>query len=519
MKRLMLALVGLFVFASPAYADPVSSAIVGIAGWYASISVVGQALVQIGVGLALSAASMGLQYLLSGSGKSVEAAQREKPGVLIPERDGLLSSRVVYGEQVVAGGIFFQKTVADSGSTGPDIYVLGVTISEGVCESLDALIINGEECALDADGNPTTAPWYAVSGNNLKCSFRRGTTDQAIDPIIAARFPSEDANFRQRGICTVVLELNYGSDADEHIKLWGAGGIPQLAFKIKGKRIYDALSNAQDASDPTTWTWSDNATLVEVDWLMSDMGFEIDPADIDWSTVKRSATTDNEWVETLAGFERRGTINGLVDSTERNTDVLASMIQQNRGLIRRTLGTYTVKADTPAAAICTVHQGLLVGTLSYQNEPAKRSAINRIVTQFYPAVRYNQATEIPYEDATLIAADGETLEQRVSLRFCDSAPAAQRLAYALVQENRVGRTVTGVFDIAVLMAAGKPGQLLEAGDVIWLEMRAPYADINGLYKINSVEVGGDFNVTLSMSGTSANVIDGWNTSLEQELAA
>lgn len=49
-----------------ARADPVTGAIMAVAGWYASIGFVGQLLVQVGVGLVLSAASYGLSYLLAG---------------------------------------------------------------------------------------------------------------------------------------------------------------------------------------------------------------------------------------------------------------------------------------------------------------------------------------------------------------------------------------------------------------------------------------------------------------------
>lgn len=513
--RLLLAFALLLAFTLPAQADPVTAAIGGIAAWYASIGVVGQALVQIGVGLALSAASYGLQYLLSGGGKRIGQAQ-DRPGVLIPERDGLLDVRRVYGTAVVAGGVFFQKTVQDTSSSQPDIYVFGVTISEGICEELVSVIINGVECRIDASGNPIDAPWNNGGNYYLKVSFRTGTASQAIDPIILARFPTEDAEFRQRGIATAVIEMNFGTSADHHTELWGAGGIPQLAFKVKGLTVYDPRDLAQDPDDNTTWTWSENATLIEADWLRADIGFGIASGEIDWDSVAESADTDDEFVPTLTGIERRGTINGAVSAGEANTDVLSSMVQQNRALVRKTLGTYTIKADVAADPVATIHQGLLVGQLSYQNEPGRRAALNRVVTQFYPESRFNQSAEIAFEDAALIAADGETLEQRVSLRFCDSPSTAQRLGFALIEENRVGRTLTAVLDIAVLVAAGKPaGQMLEAGDVGWCEFDAPYDTINGLYKINGLEIGGDFTVTVAMSGTTEDIILGWSTALEQ----
>lgn len=528
MGRVLHAALLMLAMTVPAHAEPVTGAILGVASWYGSLSVVGQLAVQIGVGLALSAASYGLQYLLSGGGRRQQEAQQDAPGVQIPERDGLLEGSRLYGTHVVAGGVFFQKTIADSGSAKPNVYVYGLALSEGECDSLVSVIINGIECQIDSSGNPITAPWYNASGNFLKASFRPGTSTQAMDSIIAARWPTPPADFlpddaarlskwpefRQRGVCTVVLEMKFGANADQHTELWGSGGIPQIAVKLKGLKILDATDPNQSPSNPAGWKWQTNATLVQADWLTCDMGFAIDPAEIDWASVRESALLDAEWLPTLGGSEQRGTINGRITSSEANVDVLAAMAQQNRALVRKSFGTYSIRTDRIAEPVATIHQWLLVGDFSYRNEPDTRAAINRVVTQFLPESRFNQSAETVFEDPALIAADGQVFEQRVTLRFCDSAPTAQRLGFAMVKENRVGRTVTGVFDIAVLIAAGKPDQLLSAGDVIWLELASPYGDVNGLYEVNSLEVNGDFTVTVAMTGTTPEIFTGWSTAIE-----
>lgn len=532
MKRLLL--VALLLVATPAQAAPVAAAVAGVGAWYASIGVVGQFVVQIGVGLALAAASAGISYLLSGGGQRTSQAAGDstalasQSGVQDEERSGLLERRRLYGRQVVSGGIFFQKTIASGGTLNR--YVLGFTISDGICDALEAVIINGIEVLVDSVGNPQLAPWYDVTGNKFTVSFRSGANDQAMDPIIAARWPSPPADFhadddsatriakwakfRQRGVSTVVIDMDFGTTADIHTSLWGAGGIPDIKFRVRGLKVYNALDINADPDDASTWAWSDNATLIEADWLRSDMGFGVTSAEIDWRSIKASAATDAEWVPTLAGIEQRGRINGVVIGSEANDSVLSSMALQNRALIRRSFGKYTIRADSTRDPVMTIHQGLIVGALSFQNEPDTRAAINRVVAQFAPADKFNQSAETVYEDAALIAIDGQTLEQRLSLRFCDSSAAAQRLGYAQVTENRVGRTLTGSFDISVLIAPGKPnGQLLEAGDVsrIWF---AVYQAMNGLYTDTSIEIAQDFTVTLSLAGYDPAVIDGWTVALE-----
>lgn len=536
--KLRLLTLALLLSSSPVQADPISAAIAGAATWYASIGVVGQFAVQIGVGLALAAASAGISYLISGGGRRQEQAASDggnlasASGVQIEELSGLLERRRVYGEQVVGGGIFFQQTLANTGTL--DLFVKGFTISDGICESLVAVIINGVEVPVDAFGNPQVAPWYNVAGNKFKASFRAGGASQAMDPIIAARFPSPPADFypddadrvtkwakfRQRGVSTVVIEMQFGADADEHTELWGVGGIPDIKFKVRGLWVYDSRDRNSDVDDKTTWRWSDNASLIEADWLMNDMGFGVPATEIDWDTVEESAGIDDFWVTTLAGRERRGRINGVVLGSEANDAVLSSMALQNRATILRQFGQYTIRADRAADPVATIHQGLIVGELSYQNEPDTRAAINRVVSQFNPAEKFNQSAETVFEagadypDGNLITADGQTLEQRLSLRFTDSPPAAQRLGFSQIKENRVGRTATGKFDISVLHAAGKPnGQLLGAGDVVrvWFEV---YQAMNGLYSVTGIEIAQDFTVTLSLAGYTPTVISGWSDALE-----
>lgn len=534
LRRFFLSAATVLLLVGPARATGIEIAVAGIASWYASIGIVGQLAVQIGIGLALSAAAYGISYLISGGGQRQEQAAQDSgslsstSGVQIEELSGLLERRRLYGTQVVAGGVFFQETTGTGDAL--NIFVKGWTISDGICDALEAIIINGVEVPVDQFGNPQIAPWYDVAGNKLKASFRSGANDQAMDPIIAARFPSPPASFypdletaerdarwakfRQRGVSTVVLEMLFGDDAEHQTELWGIGGIPDIKFRIRGLRVYDSRNRYADPDDPTTFEWTENASLIEADWLRSDMGFNVAAGEINWGTVEVSADIDDRWIPTLAGRERRGRINGVVLGSEANDSVMASMALQNRALVRKAFGQYTIRADHGSEPVCTIHQGLIVGPVSFQNEPDMRAAINRVVSQFAPYDKFNQSAETVFENADLITADGQELEQRLSLRFCDSPAAAQRLSYAQIIENRVGGTLTVSCDISVLIAAGKPfGQLLETGDVvrIWFEV---YEAMNGLYSVTGLEIAQDFTVTVSLAGYDPAVIDGWSVALE-----
>lgn len=503
MRRI--AIIAATLWPTRAMADPVSIAatVTAVSSWWASIGVVGQAL--IGIGIALAAT--GISYLLN-AGRGQQQAQNENlPSVNIPERDGLLERVRLYGTSTTPGGVFYQKVTA----ADPSVYIYGVVISEGVCDGLEALIINGVECLLDDAGNPLTAPWRDGATAYLRASFRDGSDTQGKDTLIG----DKPSTFRQRGVCTVVVEMQFGADADQHAQLWGAGGIPQLLFRVRGLKVYDPRDAMMDANDATTWAWSDNASLVQADWMTCAMGFAIQPTLMDWQSVRESADIDDATMTTLAGSERVGRCNGRAFATESNADVLDSMGQQNRALIRQADGVFSIRSRLAVQdPVATVYQDQLVGDLAYQNEPDTRAAINSVTVEFAPASLFNQSGEVTYSDAALIAADGEEYNQRIALRFCDSPAMAQRLGYMMLTENRSGRTLRQSLDISAIMAPGKANRQLELGDVVRQDMRN-YTALNGTYVVNSIEVTTDFVAQLDMSGYDPAIVTGWSVDMEQ----
>ena len=532
--RWLIALFLLLVSTTAAHADPVSAiigAVTAVAQWYASIGVVGQLLVQVGVGLALTAASYGIQYLLGAAGQRQQQAAQDDRGVQLPEFDSLLEAGRAYGTVTVAGGVFFHKTVTAAGKSAPNRWLFGLTLSYGVCDGLVSISINGVECFFGPDGNAVTAPWFDGSISYLKASFRSGTDDQAIDPLILARFasppddfyPDDDsvsrtakwAEFRQREVCTIVLDAEFGVSADHHTELWGVGGIPQFLIRLRGLRQYDRTDPAQSVSDPTTWTWTDTATIAIEDYLCADMGGQVERADLNDIAASESIGIDRGFVATLDGVEERGRVNGLVRSTESPIDVLSGMAQQNRATLSKAEGQYIIRADRPASPVATIHkaQWLRQGAISMQNEPDTRAKITGVVAQFYPAERYGQQAETAYPGTAL---DDETAE-RQTYRFSDSAAATQRLAFAAITENQLGKTISGTFDISVLAASGKANRQLELGDVVNWDAPAPYDDMNGLYRVDGLAINSDFSVSLKLSGTSPDIINGWSTDLETPL--
>lgn len=522
MKRIALVLALLPCGTVPARADIISGAI-AIATWYSSLGAIGTLLVNV----AVTAALYGIQYLISNAGRNQANLQNEqRPGFELPEFESLLRVSRAYGTITSSGGVFFHRTVPGSGSSTPNRWLFGLALSEGVCDGLESIIINGVECSIGVDGNPQTAPWHDGSTAWFTTSFRNGADDQAMDPIIASYFssPPDDffpddgdrvtkwSKFRQRGVCTIVLDMDFGTDADHHTELWGTS-VPNIQIRFRGLRLYDRTDDAQDPDDASTWTHTDIATICLEDYMVAEIGAQVPRSKIDDWSAAQSIEIDRENIATLAGTEKRGRVNGKVSSEESPVDVLGTMSQQNRAIIGRSEADFTIRADRPASAVATIHKGLWRSQIAFRNQVDERSSISGVVAQFFPASRFNGQAETAYPGDAL----DDPNATRVNFRFCDSPSAAQRLAYAQMTEAANGRTISGTFDPAVLVAPGKTNGLLQVGDDVWFDAPAPYDAMSGLYKVDGLELSfADFSVNLALTGTSADVISGWSTELETE---
>lgn len=508
--KITLAVIACLLMTEDAVAGPaIAAAFPALAAW------AGTTLGTIVINTAIIAGSFGLQYLISRANQRQQDVQ-PPPSTRIPQRAAILDQRRVYGRMVVSGGIFFQKTIPGSGATNPNMLVIGYALSQGLCDGIEGLIINGTDCVIDELGNPDTAPW-STGGNHLQVAFRNGGDAQAMDSIIETMF-TEDEEFRQRGVCTLVISMFYGNDQDHHTELWGVAGLPDIKIRLRGLRCYDPRDGSQSFEDNSSWAWTRNASLIIADWLTCSMGFGIDPSLIDWDSVAASANIDDQLQDTLDGSEERGTIDGVVFSSQSNDQVLNELLTANRAIVIWSGGKWSIRSDAPSDPVCTIHQGLLVGEFSYTNEPDQRAALNTVHCRFIPAENNNEGATVDYIDDAALAADERIYDTTLGLPFTSSPATAQRLGYAIVAENRIARTFAGQFDISVLHAPGKNNKTLEPGDVIWLEF-ADYPAMGGAYRVTDIEITANFIVGISMVGYSRDILEGWSEELEEEFQA
>lgn len=445
-----------------------------------------------------------LTVALTGAQLALAALMRPKrpPGVDQSVKQNVRQAdapqRRIYGEVQTGGAVFFYE------ATKPFL-VVGYAYQVGEMEGVVGAKLNGKTFRIDATGAALDAPFFRPDGSvYLRVSFRSGTDDQVLDPIIAATFPGVPATFRQRGTATAVFQAHYGLTRDMHDELYGNGGGFEPLLRIRGAKVYDPRDPGQLVDDPATWRWTKTASLIIADYIR-DPKFGRVPFDrIDWDSVARSADRDDESVATAdGGWQARYTISGVVDTSQPPAEVLRSMLTSNRGRVVMTGGLMRIVSGGSAVEpVMTIHDGVVTGPVEARSGTARSNLVNRVKTEFVAPDREWQVANGPvYDRPDLQDEDGAIYEQSITLPFTETHQRAQRLAKAYLLDARFGRYVTLQCSLETV--------LLEAGDVVRLDLTwLPAAA--GLYTVEKAELSEGMNgVALSLSEYSDQIENGW----------
>lgn len=472
-----------------------------VAGLFASsflgtLTIGGFSLGQIG-GLLLTVALTGAQYAMAALQKPKRPPgvdQSIKQNVRAPDAP----QRRIYGTIESGGAVFFYE------SAKPFLYV-GYAYNAGPIDAVIGFKLNGKACRFDTSGAALDAPFYSADGSVfLRASFRNGADDQALDPLLAAGWPTLPATYRQRGTATAVFQAHYGFSRDQHDQIYGNGGGFEPRVTFRGAKVYDPRDSSQLRDDKTTWKWSDTASLIIADYVR-DPKFGRVPADrVDWESVALSADRDEEPVALAGGgWQKRYTINGVVDTSQQPAEVLRSMLTANRGRIVMTGGRMRiVSGGAQPDPVMTVHDGLITGAVEIRSGTARSNLVNRVKTEFIAPDREWQTANGPvYDRPDLQEDDGAIYEQSIILPFTEGHQRAQRLAKAFLLDARYGRFLTAQCSLEAI--------LLEAGDVVRVELTwLPSA--SGLYTVEKAELSEGFGgVALSLSEYSDDIENGW----------
>lgn len=485
-------------------AEPIST-IIGLTALISSIGVstavagaIGGAIVGVAISVGVNYAISALTRSSTGSGpispsSSASSFQGSAEATLnsqvikFNERQAVPSKRIIYGTAQVGGALFFEQVK-------PPYLYMGFLICAEQIDSFLKMWLGTTEIAfagltVGAAIDPLPIAGQPNYPGRLVASYRLGTASQPMDPLIHSDFPSLDTEFRQRGIATVVLRFDYGADFDEYTALWGQVSKPNPLWLVKGiampdPRIashvieYDPSDADAVAAARATWTWSNNAALVQAHYLTQRYGGRIDPRRVNWDKVAAAADWDDGLVYCKDGtYIKRHTIDGVVTLNQSPANVISGMISANRGFVLESSGMVWVSSSVPRTSIAAIHDGLLTGPVEYRAAKPKRDIANRVKVRFVAEDREYQTADGPVlVRSDLKAADGELLDATLDLPFTMDNRRAQRLQKAFLETARLGRQVSCRCDVALLAECADE---LVGGSVIFDSVL--FAQANGTY--------------------------------------
>lgn len=441
------------------------------------------------------------------------------PEVRLNTRQEIPPRRRVYGSPLVGGALFFEECK-------PPYFYRGFLLSDGPVDGPEQFFNSTQQINVNLTTREVLSEFYA---GNLWISFRNGSADQLIDPILAADFPelgidpdnpSNPSTFRQRSVATLVCKANYGDDFEEFQKLWGSIQRPNPLVILRGVPVYDPRDPMQwlpsDPRDPeeyaaarASWKHSRNASLIQGDYLWWEHGGRVPLSKIRWDEIAKSAEWDDSHFETGDGeLIAKHTIDGVVTAGQVPLQILTTMLSANRGFVARRNGTVSIISSYPKKPVFTITDDMVLGGFDFRRGTPKAESVNKMRCRFIDPRQESQAVDGPIlVNEDYIESDGDTYEGAVELPWTSDHRRAQRLQWGSMEDTRRGRLTNLLLD---LRAFG-----LEAGMVV-----RRYSEIlprcNGIYQVQESGYNyTDKSIQVALAEYDETVDTGYLGSMEQ----
>ena len=259
-----------------------------------------------GVETLAMAALSGISQLIGGLMSKGISATAENFGTKVATRTATAPRQIIYGKARVGGTITHIET------SGTDNYKLSmiVVLAGHEVESLEEVLINDTKLTTTSSGgfeyatnsrftNSENENKFGVSNSLLRYKFKDGSQTTADSTITGATSLGSTDKFI--GMAYMLIEMVFDSEAF-------GGGIPPLAFVIKGKKVYDPRTS--------TTVWSDNPALCVRDYITdTTYGLKATSDEVLDTTALGGFASAANTCENQAGAITTATVNGAVTSS------------------------------------------------------------------------------------------------------------------------------------------------------------------------------------------------------------
>ena len=410
------------------------------------------------LGLAtLSFATTLVTSLIGGMGSKGISASSGNFGTKIAQRNGIAPRQLIYGECRVGGTIVHMST----SGTDNNLLHMVIVLSGHEVEGLQSVIANDTTLTTSTSTingstvHTVTSSKYTNSDNDnnlgsgrlMRFSFEDGSQTSA-NGFAAAQCPSLTSTDKFLGCSYVYFQMVYDSE-----KIGGA--IPNLAFVIRGKKVFDP----RDSST----AYSTNPALIVRDYLSNTLyGLKANSSEINDATTAggfgAAANICDQTVTLSDGSttETRYTCNGFSNFAADGGGLMEALLSSCAGTLTYTNGKFNMFAGATQTPSLTITDDNLLAPLKINTGGGTGSLFNAIKPVFVDsAVKFQAADGQVYEDSGFLSADTPSGESsanykkqlELQLPFTTSKTMAERLSRIALKSQRQTASVSVLTDL------------------------------------------------------------------------
>ena len=339
--------------------------------------------------------------------------------------------KIIYGEALVSGALSF---IGVAGEKNKDLYH-SVVLAGHEVEAITDVHFDNEVIAESsinggaAGGGNVTSGTFGLKNNQVICKINKhlGEAGQTVDADLNSAFGSIDGNHKGTGLAYIVTKWTLIKASQE---TWDQYSPQNIKGLVKGRKVYNNLTDTTD--------WSDNPVWCLIDYMTNtDFGMGVDSSKIDFDAADIAAAACDVTVTIPSGTEKRFTCNGVIFGTDNHKTNINKILSSMNGMMTYTNGKFVIRAGIYEAPTVSLNEDHLQGGISLKTSVERSDRFNTVTGTFIDPSQNHKSVEFnSVQIASALARDNnEVLTKEVQLPMTNSQYMAQRIGYKLIKQS------------------------------------------------------------------------------------
>lgn len=385
-----------------------------------------------------------------------------------------------------------------------------IAFHDGAIDAIESRLLHNDEVTVGSgtinDVSYSDVVTFAESGPQYENAIRwTETLGASAETAHASVTDIAEWSSAHRGDGVASIGLKCVGTKRERFAAVYPYGLPQPSVIYRAQACFDPRRGSQDASDSSTWEWSENPVLQLLTYLIRSshggMAFDytrrIAPQVQAW---KDAADICEQQISLKAGgtHDRFAGAGSYYHSTAPADVIRAIMASFDGWMMEAGDGSLIVKAGKYEAPTVTITDDHIVG-YSWNRYRPDEEAVNELQANYVsPDHQYEEQAAEPWQDAADIAARGRVRSQPFDLPWVNHHARARRLCKrqmykALKPRGWIETNLYGLQAIGERFIRVQNSELPSMSDVVCEVTGMQFHFARGAVRLEVVQVGSDID--------------------------